>query len=105
MRLSIFSIRSTNRSTGHCREWIEAGKVANPVTLKNLFGEQRFNDQLFVWQYLATLQSKAVPAPHLPQYAQAIVEVWAKRRLAVIADALKDGSLEPEMRTQRDRTC
>ena len=72
-------------------ERIEAGKVANPITLKNAFGEQRINDQLFVWQYLATLQSKAVPAPHLLQYAQAIIEPWAKRRLVVIAEALKDG--------------
>jgi RecA-family ATPase len=77
-------------------EWIDAGKVANPVTLKNVFSEQRINDQTYVWQHLATLQSKAVPAQHLSQYAEAVIEPWAKRRLAVIADALKDGSLEPE---------
>jgi RecA-family ATPase len=77
-------------------EWIEAGKLANPVTLKNHFGEQRVNDQLFVWQYLATIHMKAVPAPHLPQYADAIIEPWAKRRLIAISDALRDGALTPE---------
>ena len=66
---------------------IDAGKHANPVTLKSFITIEMQGDVTLA-QYLAQLAGSAVSVLHVPDFAQAILIAWARRDMMGIAENL-----------------
>lgn len=66
---------------------IDAGKHANPVTLKS-FITIEMQGEVTLGQYLAQLAGSAVSVLHVPDFAQAIMIAWARRDMMGIAQNL-----------------
>jgi replicative DNA helicase len=64
---------------------ISAGRLANPVTMRGLFGEEEVGD-VKVWQYLGTLVASATSLAGVKDYAHLLVDLSVRRALIILGE-------------------
>ena len=64
-----------------CGKLIGAGRIANPVTLKNLFDQDGALQPIGGARYLAELFRNVVTTVNAPEYARQIRDCWTRRKI------------------------
>ncbi len=76
---------------------IERGQLANPVTLKSLFNDnKKFQDEN-PEKYLSELADGVISITQAPDYANIIREAHIRRQLILIGDAVILNAIQPEV--------
>lgn len=70
-------------------QMIEAGTVANPITLKSYLGDFNFGEGMTPMKYLAGLAAETSAVSNASEYAKVIRDNYILRRIIRIADAAK----------------
>lgn len=68
--------------------FIGAGRLASPITMKNVVGEIDFGDGMTGQQYLARLAGAAFPASTVVDYAKFIRDTAIQRRLYILSESM-----------------
>ncbi|MBX9911180.1 MAG: replicative DNA helicase [Beijerinckiaceae bacterium] len=68
--------------------FIGGGRLASPITMKNVVGEMDFGDGMTGQQYLARLAGAAFPASTVVDYAKFIRDTAIQRRLYVLSESM-----------------
>lgn len=73
-----------------CQQLIGAGKLATPVTLKQLIPDQMIMEGMTTSRYLARLAAEAVTIITAPDYARIIRDLAKRRELNLLADRIRE---------------
>ena len=69
------------------RDWIQAGKLASPVTLKPVLAEDEGLQELGGTDYLARLAGATISIVAAPDYAEMVMELYSRREVITAAES------------------
>ena len=73
------------------RDWVQAGKLASPVTLKPVLADDEGLQELGGTDYLARLAGATISIVSARDYAETVMELYSRREVITAAE----GRLEP----------
>ena len=94
-----FADRVHGRIFEACGQLIERGRLANAVTLKNLFAQSDELNQVGGAQYLAELQGSYVSIINARDYAHTIHDLYLRRQMIVLGEDMVNDAFDydPEL--------
>ncbi|MEE8454612.1 MAG: DnaB-like helicase C-terminal domain-containing protein [Limibaculum sp.] len=69
------------------RDWIQAGKLASPVTMKTVLAEDEGLQELGGTDYLARLAGATISVLAAPDYAETVMELYSRREVITAAES------------------
>ena len=68
------------------RDWVQAGKLASPVTLKPVLADDEGLRELGGTNYLARLAGATISIVSAPDYAETVMELYSRREVIIAAE-------------------
>jgi len=80
-----------------CRQMVERGQLANPVTLKNYFDQEEALNDIGGAKYLAKLAVSVVNSANIAGYAQEVYELYLRRKLIELGEQVSHDAFKYDL--------